>query len=102
MEERAGIKKEYVEIEPIEGGDMKRSQFSNFMIDNINKSHETIFSINNPNIQLDTKKPKTADATGRHSVQNPRPGQLSANLPSKRGELQLNITKDGSKPNPNT
>ena len=103
LEEKAGIKKEYVEIEPIEGGDMKRSQFSNFMMDNINKSHETIFSINNPNIQLEAKKPKTADATGRHSAQNPpRQGQLSANLPSKRGDLQLNITKDGSKPTPNT
>jgi hypothetical protein len=49
LEEKAGVKKNYVEIEPIEG-DLKRSQFSNIMMDQINKSHETIFSINNPNI----------------------------------------------------
>ena len=101
LEEKAGIKKDYVEIEPIEG-DMKRSQFSNMMIDNINKSHETIFSINNPNIHLEAKKPKTADPTGRNSAANARPGHLSANLASKRGDLQINITKDGSKPTPNT
>jgi hypothetical protein len=32
LEEKAGVKKNYQEIEPIEA-DMKRSQFSNMMID---------------------------------------------------------------------
>ena len=102
MEERAGIKKEYVEIEPIES-DMRRSQFSNILIDGINKSHETIFSINNTNIHHDNKKPQTAGVSGKHSATNlaARPGNMSANLPSKRmGDLQINITKDGSKPTP--
>ena len=85
LEEKAGIKKDYVEIEPIEG-DMKRSQFSNMMIDNINKSHETIFSINNPNIHLEAKKPKTADPPGRNSAANARPGHLSANAAINRGD----------------
>lgn len=64
MEEKAGVKKNYVEIEPIDDNGMKRSQFSNLMMNDINKSHETIFSINNPNMQVDRQKPKTAEASG--------------------------------------
>lgn len=103
MEEKAGVKKNYQEIEPIEA-DMKRSQFSNMMMDGINKSHETIFSINNPNMTVDNKKPKTAEATTRQLANLARPGQLSVNLPSKRNELniQVNINKDGSKATPHT
>ena len=64
LEEKAGVKKNYVEIEPIDDNGMKRSQFSNLMINEINKSHETIFSINNPNMQADRQKPKTDEASG--------------------------------------
>lgn len=53
LEEKAGIKKSYVELE----NEAKRSQYSNILLDNINKSHETIFSINNPNIKINDKKP---------------------------------------------